>query len=72
MGRMIRYFADHPTAANIIMIAIVLLGLASITGLNKETFPQLKADKVSVSVPYPGASPSDVEEGICNRLEKRY
>jgi multidrug efflux pump subunit AcrB len=66
---MIRYFAAHPTAANILMVAIVLLGLAALPGLNKETFPQIKADKVSVSVPYPGASPSDVEEGICNRLE---
>jgi multidrug efflux pump subunit AcrB len=66
---MIRYFAAHPTAANILMVAIILLGLAALPGLNKETFPQIKADKVSVSVPYPGASPSDVEEGICNRLE---
>ncbi|MCK5895800.1 MAG: efflux RND transporter permease subunit [Cocleimonas sp.] len=66
---MIRYFATHPTAANILMIAIILLGLATISSLNRETFPQLKAVHVSVSVPYPGASPSDVEEGICNRLE---
>ncbi|HHC74298.1 MAG TPA: efflux RND transporter permease subunit, partial [Thiothrix sp.] len=66
---MIRYFAAHPTAANILMIAIILLGLSSLSGLNKETFPQLKADKVQVKIPYPGASPEDVEEGICNRLE---
>lgn len=66
---MIRYFAAHPTAANILMICIILLGLTSISSLNKETFPQLKSVYVGVSVPYPGASPSDVEEGICNRLE---
>jgi len=66
---MIRYFAAHPTAANILMIAIILLGLSSLSGLNKETFPQLKSDKVQVKIPYPGASPEDVEEGICNRLE---
>lgn len=66
---MIRYFASHPTAANILMMVIILLGLATLPSLNKETFPQIKSDKVSVSVPYPGASPADVEEGICNRLE---
>jgi multidrug efflux pump subunit AcrB len=66
---MIRYFAAHPTAANILMICIILLGLTSISSLNKETFPQLKSVYVGVNVPYPGASPSDVEEGICNRLE---
>ncbi len=66
---MIRYFAAHPTAANILMLTIILLGLATLTTLNRETFPQLKPVRVSVSVPYPGASPADVEEGICNRLE---
>ncbi len=69
MGKVIRYFAAHPTAANILMMAIILIGMAALPTLNKETFPQLKASKVSVSVPFPGASPSEVEEGICNRLE---
>ena len=66
---MIRYFAGHPTAANILMIIIILLGLVTLPQLNKETFPEIKLNKVSVTVAYPGASPSDVEEGICNRLE---
>ncbi|MEH6576729.1 MAG: efflux RND transporter permease subunit [Amphritea sp.] len=66
---MIRYFAGHPTAANILMFAIILLGLVALPELNKETFPEVKLNQVSVTVPYPGASPSDVEEGLCNRLE---
>ncbi|MBT5229024.1 MAG: efflux RND transporter permease subunit, partial [Methylococcales bacterium] len=66
---MIRYFAAHPTASNIIMMAIIALGLTSLGSLNKESFPQIKASKVQVSVAYPGASPADVEDGICNPLE---
>ncbi|MBV1912984.1 MAG: efflux RND transporter permease subunit, partial [Cycloclasticus sp.] len=66
---MIRYFAAHPTAANILMFIIVLLGITSLPNLNKETFPDIDAYRVQVSVPYPGASTSEVEEGICNRLE---
>lgn len=66
---MIRYFAAHPTAANILMVVILLLGAVALPSLNKETFPELKLNKVQVTVPYPGASPSEVEEGICNRLE---
>jgi len=66
---MMRYFAAHPTAANILMFIIVLLGLTSLPGLNKETFPEIKLYKVQVTVNYPGASASEVEEGICNRLE---
>ena len=66
---MIRYFAAHPTAANILMFAIVLLGLAALPDLNKETFPEINPYQVQVTVAYPGASASEVEEGICNRLE---
>ena len=66
---MIRYFAAHPTAANILMFMIVLLGLAALPGLNKETFPEIELYEVQVTVNYPGASASEVEEGICNRLE---
>ena len=66
---MIQYFARHPTAANILMFAIVLLGLAALPTLNKETFPQIATNKLQISIAYPGASPSEVEEGICQRLE---
>jgi HAE1 family hydrophobic/amphiphilic exporter-1 len=66
---MIRYFAAHPTAANILMFVILLLGIAALPGLEKETFPEIKLYKVQVTVSYPGASAAGVEEGICNRLE---
>ena len=66
---MIHYFAAHPTASNILLVVIILLGTAVLPTLNKETFPQIQTNQVQVTVPYPGASPSEVEEGICNRLE---
>jgi multidrug efflux pump subunit AcrB len=66
---MIRYFAAHPTAANILMFVILMLGIAALPGLNKETFPEINPYQVRVSVNYPGASATEVEEGICNRLE---
>lgn len=66
---MIRYFASHPTIGNILMMAIIALGFNSLRSLNKESFPLLKPSKVQITVAYPGASPSDVEDGICNPLE---
>ncbi len=66
---MIRYFAAHPTVSNILMMAIIALGLVSLGHLNKESFPLLKPSKVQVNVAYPGANPADVEDGICNPLE---
>ncbi len=67
---MIRYFTTHPTLSNILMMAIIALGIASLGSLNKESFPQLKPSKVQVTALYPGASPEDVEEGVCNPLEE--
>ncbi len=66
---MISYFARHPTLSNILMMAIIALGLYSLKDLNKESFPQLKPSKVQVNVVYPGASPADVEDGICKPIE---
>ena len=66
---MIRYFAAHPTAANILMFVILLLGIATLPELNKETFPEIKLHKVQVTVTYQGASASEVESGICKPLE---
>ncbi len=66
---MIRYFASHETAANILMLVIILAGLLVLPTLNKETFPEIDTNKIKVTVDYPGASTGEVEEGICNRLE---
>lgn len=66
---MIRFFTSHPTAANILMMAIIAIGMVSLGSLNKESFPTLKPSKVQVTLAYPGANPKDVEDGICNRLE---
>lgn len=66
---MIGYFARHPTVANILMLVIMVAGIASLPGLSRETFPLVELYKIQVSVVYPGAGPSDVEDAICNRLE---
>lgn len=66
---MIRFFAAHPTIGNILMMAIVALGLFSLRRLNKESFPLLSPSKVLVTTAYPGASPANVEDGLCRPLE---
>lgn len=66
---MIRFFAGHPTAANLLMIAFVVIGLAAAPSLQRETFPRTEPSKVEVRVVYPGARPEEVEEAICQRIE---
>lgn len=66
---MIAWFARHQTAANLLMAAIMILGLVALPGLLRETFPDLKNDKVQVRVIYRGATPQEVEDAVCRRLE---
>ncbi|MDX8347508.1 efflux RND transporter permease subunit [Cognatiyoonia sp. IB215446] len=66
---MIRYFVRHPVAANILMLLFVVLGIAVLSNLERETFPEFTADSVVITVPYPGASAVDVDDEICAPLE---
>jgi len=66
---MIRYFASHPTAANLLMIGMMLLGLVALPKLQRDTFPIIPATEVNIRIPYPGSTAADVESGICQRIE---
>ncbi len=66
---MIKWFAKHPTATNLTMVAIIALGLISLSDLQRETFPRIKNDKVSIKVVYPGSTAEVIEDAICRRIE---
>ncbi|MCP4076822.1 MAG: efflux RND transporter permease subunit [Gammaproteobacteria bacterium] len=66
---MIKWYTQHPTAANLTMLAVIILGLISLPNLQRETFPRISNDKVSIQVIYPGSTAEDVEDAICRRLE---
>lgn len=66
---MIRYFAAHPTAGNLLMAFLIVIGLAAAPTLKRETFPDIPPREIEVTVLYPAASPEEVEEAICQRIE---
>ncbi|MBT4934011.1 MAG: efflux RND transporter permease subunit [Rhodospirillaceae bacterium] len=66
---MIRFFATHPTAANLLMIAFIVIGLAAAPSVKRETFPDIPPDQITVRAVYPGASALEVESAICERIE---
>jgi len=67
---MIRYFVTHPTAANLLMLIILVLGLTALPKLQRDTFPIIPATEVEVRLIYPGATALDVEQGICHVTEE--
>ena len=66
---MIAYFVRHPTAANLLMLILLLLGVFALPTIRRATFPDFEAKLVEVRVVYPGATAEDVEEAICRRIE---
>ncbi|MFT6986713.1 MAG: multidrug efflux pump subunit AcrB [Psychromonas sp.] len=66
---MIKLFTRHPTLANLIMLTFFVLGLSSLSSIKRETFPEFTPPYIIATVIYPGASPSEVEESICLRME---
>jgi|TARA_R110001592_G_scaffold95560_2_gene275354 multidrug efflux pump subunit AcrB len=65
---MIRWFAGHPTAANLLLILLLAAGLFTAPDLKRETFPDYLPVEVSIEVVYRGASAADVEDAVCRRL----
>ncbi len=66
---MIRYFTEHRTAANLLMVLFLVTGLLAAPSLLRETFPRAAPNEVEITVAYPGARPEDVESAICERIE---
>jgi len=64
------WFASNHVAANLLMFLIIAAGLMAIFSVKMEVFPELSLDMINVTVPYRGASPADVEEGVCLRVEE--
>ncbi|WP_028578027.1 efflux RND transporter permease subunit [Desulfomicrobium escambiense] len=67
----IAWMASNPVAANLIMLICLVGGFIMSTQIKQEVFPEFESDIVTVTVPYPGASPEEVEKGIVLAIEER-
>ena len=65
----VRLFVRHPTASNLLMAIMILLGAFGLTKLNTQFFPTIEIPVITVSVSWPGASAEDVEKNIIDALE---
>ncbi|NNC88845.1 MAG: efflux RND transporter permease subunit [Akkermansiaceae bacterium] len=70
MEGLIRWFSRNHVAANFLMLAVILAGFYTWFQLRKEIFPETAIDAVAIKVPYPNATPEDVEEGVVIPVEE--
>ena len=65
----IAWFAANHVAANLLMVFIMVAGLMSAMTIRKETQPEFELNMIEVQVPYLGAAPQEVEEGVVIKIE---
>ena len=71
MHSLITWFARNSVAANLLMVFIIAWGLSALfTRIPLEVFPSFELDSVNINVPFRGASPSEVEEGVTIKVEE--
>ena len=66
----ISWMTRNSVAANIVMVILVLGGLLQTLRIKQEFLPNTEYDVVTVTVPYPGASPEETEKAIVLAVEE--
>ena len=70
MKSLIQWSIRNTPAMNTLMAAILIVGSVSLFLLHREVFPEFELEIIYITVPYPGASPEEVEKGICQKIEE--
>ncbi|MBT0587606.1 efflux RND transporter permease subunit [Alteromonas oceanisediminis] len=66
----IAFFANNSVAANLIMVFIIIMGIASYFTIQRQMFPNIEINFINVSAQYRGASPQEIEESILIKIEE--
>ncbi len=68
-GGFLSYFTRHKTAANLLLLVLIALGVAALPKMRAQFFPDVIIDSVSVNVVWEGAGADDVDRAIVQLLE---
>ena len=69
MKSIVKWAISNSPAMNTFLIAALIVGSVSMVVMRREVFPNFALEVVLVQVPFPGATPDEVEEGICQKIE---
>ncbi|TMO61615.1 efflux RND transporter permease subunit [Pseudoalteromonas aurantia] len=67
---LIAFFANNPVAANLLMWFIIIIGIFTYSTIQRQMFPNVEINYITVSANYPGASPQEIEESILIKVEE--
>ena len=66
------YAIKRPMITVVVMLALVIFGIFALVKTDVDEFPDIQAPVVFVAVPYPGASPDQVEREVVDRMEEAF
>lgn len=69
MKKIISYFIKFPVAVNVVMWAFIVFGYIGASSMLSSFFPLVDSKIIRISLTYPGASPSEMEEGVVLKIE---
>lgn len=69
MRNFIASLVGNSVLANVVMIIIIVVGVIAAATMTRESMPEFEIRIILVEVPFPGADPEEVEEGISSRIE---
>ncbi|MBC8493695.1 MAG: efflux RND transporter permease subunit [Candidatus Thioglobus sp.] len=69
MSSILEFLVRQKKLALVFTISVIALGLLSFNQIQRDQFPAVDFEVVSIVTAYPGASPEDVEQNITNIIE---
>ena len=71
-GGILSYFTRHGTAANLLLVIMLVLGFAASTQIRSQFFPDVIINNVTVTVEWDGAGPVEIDDGVVALLEPAF
>ena len=65
-----RFAVTRPVTTGMMVVTVIVLGVLSLTRISLDMFPSYERPVLQVTVPYPDASPAEVERRIVRPLEE--
>jgi len=66
----IAWMVDNRVTPNLLMVVLLLGGFLMSSKIKQEVFPAFELDVITITVPYPGSGPEEVEQGIILAIEE--
>ncbi|HCQ70471.1 MAG TPA: acriflavin resistance protein, partial [Gammaproteobacteria bacterium] len=69
MDSILNFFVRQKKLALVFTVSVIAIGLLALSSIQRDQFPAVDFEVMSISTAYPGASPEDVEQNVTNLIE---